>query len=68
MVKYGVTAGHYRNSSDRYTDPVFTQTSVLCGLPHNLTTYGGVRLSDNYRAAALGAGINLGVWGRCRRT
>ncbi|AHF77002.1 Fimbrial biogenesis outer membrane usher protein [Sodalis praecaptivus] len=63
VVKYGVTAGHYRNSSDRYTDPAFAQASVLWGLPHNLTTYGGVQLSDNYRAAALGAGINLGAWG-----
>ncbi|MBD8109343.1 fimbrial protein FimD [Erwinia persicina] len=62
-VRYGVTAGRYRSSSDSYTTPSFAQGTVLWGLPHNITAYGGTQLSDSYRALALGTGLNMGVWG-----
>lgn len=62
-VRYGLTAGRYRNSSDRYTAPAFAQGTLLWGLPYNITTYGGVQLADHYRALSLGAGLNMGVWG-----
>lgn len=61
--RYGLTAGRYRNTSDRYTAPAFAQGSLLWGLPHNITAYGGAQLADRYRALALGAGLNMGVWG-----
>lgn len=62
-VRYGVTAGRYRSTSDRYTAPAFAQGTLLWGLPHNITAYGGTQLADRYRALALGAGLNMGVWG-----
>lgn len=62
-LRYGITAGRYRSSSDSYNDPQFTQATLLWGLPHNLTAYGGAQLAENYRALALGTGINLGSWG-----
>lgn len=62
-IRYGMTAGRYRNTSDRYDKPAFMQGTLLMGLPHNLTAYSGVQLADQYRAFALGAGVNLGMWG-----
>lgn len=62
-VSYGITAGQYRNTSDRYTAPYFTQGTLLWGLPNNITVYGGAQLADRYRALALGTGLNLGAWG-----
>lgn len=59
---YGITAGRYRNTSS-YDDPVFVQGTLLWGLPHNVTVYGGTQLAEKYRSAALGAGINMGRWG-----
>ena len=59
-LRYGITAGRYRNSSNRYGDPVFAQGTLLWGLAHNITAYGGTQLASNYRALALGAGINMG--------
>ncbi|WP_312045734.1 fimbrial biogenesis usher protein [Erwinia sp.] len=62
-VRYGIVAGRYRNSSDRYSAPSFAQGTLLWGLPHNITAYGGTQLADSYRAIAVGAGLNMGVWG-----
>lgn len=62
-LRYGIVAGNYRSSSDRYSSPSFAQGTLLWGLPHNITTYGGAQLADNYRAVAVGAGLNMGNWG-----
>lgn len=62
-MKYALTAGKLRSSSDRYETPAFVESTLTWGLPHGVTTYGGVQYADNYRAGVLGAGINMGVWG-----
>jgi len=62
-VRYGIVAGRYRNSSDRYGAPAFAQGTLLRGLAHNITAYGGVQLAANYNAVAAGAGLSMGEWG-----
>lgn len=62
-LRYGITAGRYRSSSDRYSDPSFAQGTLLWGLPHDVTAYGGLQIADNYRAIALGTGLDMGRWG-----
>ncbi|MBC3252454.1 fimbria/pilus outer membrane usher protein [Serratia fonticola] len=62
-IKYSLTTGHLRNRSERYDSPGFAQSTVLWGLPHNVTTYGGTQFSQKYLAAQFGAGINMGEFG-----
>ena len=62
-VKYGVTAGRLRASSDRYDDPFFTQAALMWGLPHRITAYGGFQYAQRYRAGQVGAGVDMGVLG-----
>lgn len=62
-IKYSLTAGRFTSSSDRYNNPEFVQGTLLWGLPHNLTTYGGIQYSDNYLASQIGAGLNMGSMG-----
>ncbi|WP_413504030.1 fimbria/pilus outer membrane usher protein [Serratia grimesii] len=62
-LKYSLTAGRFSAGSDRYDDPSFVQGTLLWGLPHDITAYGGSQYSDNYLAGQLGAGINLGRLG-----
>jgi outer membrane usher protein len=62
-LKYTVTVGRYQSSSDRYETPEFAQGSLIWGLPHNITVYGGMQYSENYRAGLLGAGFNMGMLG-----
>lgn len=62
-IRYGITAGRYRNTSSDYDEPAFAQATLLWGLPHGVTAYGGTQLSGDYRAAALGLGANMGGWG-----
>ncbi|WP_233598481.1 fimbrial biogenesis usher protein [Erwinia sp. 198] len=61
--KYGVTVGKLRRLSERYEEPSFVQSTLIWGLPHGITTYGGLQYADNYRAGTLGAGMNMGRWG-----
>ncbi|WP_414147778.1 fimbria/pilus outer membrane usher protein [Erwinia sp. BNK-24-b] len=62
-IKYAITAGKLRHNSERYSDPSFVQSTLVWGLPHGLTAYGGMQYADNYQASTLGFGINLGGWG-----
>lgn len=62
-LRYGLTAGRYRSSSDSYDDPAFVQGTLLWGMPHNVTLYVGTQLSGDYRSMALGAGMNMGRGG-----
>jgi outer membrane usher protein len=62
-VRYSLAAGRYRNSGDAYDAPLFAQGAMQWGLPDDITLYGGGQLSENYRAFALGAGMNMGAWG-----
>jgi len=63
--EYEVSAGkvnHYGNSSDR-TSPLFVMGSLMYGLPHDMTVYGGLLGAEKYHAGVLGTGVSLGVLG-----
>lgn len=62
-IKYALTAAKYRSNGDQQEDVDFGQGTLLWGLPHGFTAYGGTQFSDNYTAVALGAGLNMGDWG-----
>lgn len=62
-IKYALTAAKYRSNGDQQEDVDFGQGTLIWGLPHGLTAYGGTQFSDNYTAVALGAGLNMGDWG-----
>ncbi|WP_410516546.1 fimbrial biogenesis usher protein (plasmid) [Pantoea allii] len=62
-MKYSLTAGRFTSGSDRYDSPEFVQGTLLWGLPHNLTTYGGIQYSANYLAMQMGAGLDMGKLG-----
>ncbi|CAI2534582.1 Outer membrane usher protein fimD precursor [Serratia ficaria] len=62
-MKYALTAGQYRSNNVHQDKPSFGQGTLIWGLPAGITVYGGAQLARNYRALAMGAGINLGQWG-----
>lgn len=62
-VKYALTAGRYQSGSDSYNSPEFAQATLIWGLPHNFTVYGGMQYSQNYQSALIGGGLNLGQLG-----
>ncbi|HBM3061576.1 TPA: fimbrial biogenesis usher protein [Klebsiella oxytoca] len=62
-LKYALTAGRFQSGSDSYNSPEFTQGTLIWGLPHNVTVYGGLQYSQNYLAGLLGGGMNLGLLG-----
>lgn len=63
-VHYTLNAG--RLNENRGSDgqqPTLVQGTLSWGLPHGITTYGGIQYTRKYRSVALGAGINMGSWG-----
>lgn len=62
-LKYGVTLGRYKASSKSYSQPTFAQGTLIAGLAHGVTLYGGLQLSPDYHAELLGAGVNFGNFG-----
>lgn len=62
-MKYAVTAAEYRGDSSQKEDVKFGQATLLWGLSHGFTLYGGTQFSDRYTAAALGSGVNMGDLG-----
>lgn len=62
-VKYALTAAIYRTKNDQQETTPFGQGTMIWGLPHGVTFYGGAQLSNNYKAFAVGAGANMGSWG-----
>lgn len=62
QLKYAVSAGRMR-AEYRQDSPVFAQGELFYGWRYGLTFYGGVQLSERYRALALGAGQNMGRFG-----
>ena len=62
-LKYAFTVGKYRAPYSDEDEPVFGQTSLLYGLPHDITVYGGFQTADNYNAMAGGMGFGLGELG-----
>lgn len=62
-IKYALTAGKYRSSSDQQNDVNFAQSTLIWGLPAGFTAYGGTQLANDYNAFALGMGVNIGSFG-----
>lgn len=62
-LKYSLTAGKYRSSSNNADEPILYQGTAIYGLPYGATTYSGVQYSDKYWAVVLGWGQNLGIIG-----
>ncbi len=61
-LKYSVTGGKYRSNSSG-KEPYFTQMSLIYGLPHDLTLYGGTQFSNSYKNGLGGIGVTLADWG-----
>lgn len=62
--KYEISAGRYDGNltaTSRYAD--FFLTTLVYGLPQNITLFGGSLLSGDYQAYSLGSGVSLGNLG-----
>lgn len=68
-LRYEVNVGRYSNGG--YTNgaeaPMFGAATLVYGLPHYVTLYGGSLVSEHYMTAALGSGLSLGYWGLYRQ-
>ena len=59
--KYEVSAGQYDgNLTSSSREANFLLTSLVYGLPQNMTLYGGTILASDYQAYSLGTGVSLG--------
>lgn len=63
QIKYSVTMGSLRSAGKAHDTPEFIQSTLLWGMPNNITGYGGIRYSNNYLSGVLGTGFNLGYLG-----
>lgn len=63
--EYEASVGRYRNGgyTDGAQDPVFAMGTLVYGLPHYVTLYGGLMGANNYQSAVLGTGVSLGYLG-----
>nr|WP_081925163.1 fimbria/pilus outer membrane usher protein [Rahnella sp. WP5] len=61
--KYNMALGKYRTGNDDTETPNFIQLSNIYGLTARTTVYGGVQYAENYRAANVGVGFDLGSAG-----
>lgn len=62
-IKYAVAAGEYRSNSDQQDDVNLAQGTLIWGLSHGITAYGGMQWSERYHALAMGLGVNMGDYG-----
>ena len=62
-LKYALTTGEYRTTNTDAQTPNFSQGTLIYGLPHDSTAYGGLLIADNYNAQVLGIGHGFGHWG-----
>lgn len=60
---YSATAGEYRSYDSNVDKTKFGQFTLIYGLPHGVTAYGGSQLSEDYQSYSVGAGQNLGRFG-----
>lgn len=66
QMKYEVVAGKYRQGGgyqDGNSEPDFMLATLIYGLPHGVTLFGGGLGSQDYQSAGFGAGVSLGEWG-----
>ena len=62
-VKYDVVVGRFRSGISEQDNPFYSQATLLYGLSHGYTLYGGSQMSNHYNSFALGLGVNIGEWG-----
>lgn len=62
-LSYSLLAGRYRPAHRGVDETLVGQASLMYGLPHDLTVYGGAQAANHYQSAALGLGASLGDWG-----
>lgn len=62
-MKYSIVGGRYRSGNDQQEDVSLAQFTLIWGLPHGVTTYGGSQFTRDYRAFAFGLGLNMGDYG-----
>lgn len=62
-IKFSLTGGEYRPSDEEDKQTGFIQATAIYGLNNLITLYGGTQNSENYNAAAVGIGVNLGAVG-----
>lgn len=63
-MKYEITAGQYNGgitAGSKTAD--FVQATLIYGLPHSVTLYGGGLAAKQYKTVMAGAGISLGKFG-----
>ncbi|HAU3361320.1 TPA: fimbrial biogenesis outer membrane usher protein [Salmonella enterica subsp. salamae] len=62
-LKYSLTSGQYRPYEDDIDKEMFTQATVIYGLPAGFTLYGGGQFSQHYQSLLTGVGKNFGSLG-----
>ncbi|ECC5532692.1 fimbria/pilus outer membrane usher protein [Salmonella enterica] len=62
-LKYSVTGGQYRSSSDNVKHTPVMSAELIYSLPWNLTAFGSFQAADHYQSGSAGLGLMLGAWG-----
>lgn len=63
-MRYALSAGKLNETGQQNgKTPLTAQGTLAWGLLGGITAYGGLQGADDYRAAVLGAGVNMGKWG-----
>ncbi|EMH7336563.1 fimbria/pilus outer membrane usher protein [Serratia ureilytica] len=61
---YALSAGKLNATGQQNgKTPLMAQGTLAWGLQGGITAYGGLQGAGDYRAAVLGAGVNMGLWG-----
>ncbi|MXP58525.1 fimbrial biogenesis outer membrane usher protein [Pantoea sp. Taur] len=63
QIKYAVTAGKYRSTTEGGETPEVVESTLIYGLPFSSTVYSGTQQSSNYQSLLIGIGHSLGDWG-----
>lgn len=62
--RYALSLGRLHDGAQRDAHaPFFGQATVARGFEAGITGYAGIQYSPRYRAVAVGAGVDMGVWG-----
>lgn len=67
-LKYALTSGQYRTYDHSVEKKVFSQGSLIYGLPAGFTLYGGGQFAGPYQSLALGVGKTWVSSAPCRWT
>lgn len=62
-LRYSATAGKYMTTTPGAVTPSFGQGTLIYGLPHDVTLYGGGLFASNYSSVAAGVGEGFGDFG-----